>query len=39
MAELLRQFTIKKLREPVENKLSEDIEWVCNSLGVACPRD
>ncbi len=39
MAKPLRQFTVNKLREPVENKLSHDIEWVCNSLGFVTPRD
>ena len=39
MAQALRQFTVKKLREPVEKKLDEDIEWVCNSLGFLTTRD
>ncbi len=39
MAKPLRQFTIKKLREPVENKLNDDIEWICSSLGFITPRD
>jgi predicted transcriptional regulator len=39
MAKELRQFTVKKLREPVEKKLDEDIEWVCTSLGFVTPRD
>ncbi len=39
MEKTLRQFTVKKLREPVEKKLDEDIEWVCNSLGFLTPRD
>jgi DNA-binding transcriptional ArsR family regulator len=39
MAKPLRQFTVKKFREPVENKLNADIEWVCNSLGFVTPRD
>jgi len=39
MAKPLRQFTVKKLREPLENKLNEDIEWICSSLGFITPRD
>lgn len=39
MEKTLRQFTVKKLREPIEKKLDEDIEWVCNSLGFLTPRD
>ena len=39
MEKTLRQFTVKKLREPVEKKLDEDIEWVCNSFGFLTPRD
>ncbi len=39
MGKPLRQFTIKKLRDPVKNKLNEDIEWICHSLGFITPRD
>jgi predicted transcriptional regulator len=39
MAKPLKQFTIKKFKGPVENKLNDDIEWVCNSLGFVTPRD
>lgn len=39
MAQALSQFTVKKLREPVEKQLDEDIEWVCNSLGFLTLRD
>ncbi len=39
MAQALRQFTVKKFREPVEKQLDEDIEWVCNSLGFLSTRD
>jgi len=39
MAQALRQFTVKKLREPGEKKLDEDIAWVCNSLGFLSSRD
>ncbi len=39
MKKVLRQFTVKKLREPVEKQLDEDIEWVCSSLGFVTPRD
>lgn len=39
MAQALSQFTIKKLREPVEKQLDGDLEWVCNSLGFLTARD
>jgi len=39
MANSLKQFTIRKLREPTEKDISKDIEWVCNSLGFITPRD
>jgi len=39
MARALKQFTIKKLREPTKKNLEEDIEWVCNSLGFINSRD
>ncbi len=39
MVQALRQFTVKKLREPGEKKLDEDIKWVCNSLGFLTSRD
>ena len=39
MEKTLRQFTVKKLREPVEKQLEKDIEWICNSLGFLTPRD
>lgn len=35
----LKQFTIKKLKEPPEKNLDSDIEWVSNSLGFITPRD
>ena len=35
----LRQFTVKKLREPVNKQLDQDIEWICNSLGFLTTRD
>ncbi len=35
----LRQFTLRRLREPVDKKLDEDIEWICNSLGFLTSRD
>ena len=35
----LKEFTIKKLREPVEKKLDQDMEWICDSLGFLTPRD
>jgi predicted transcriptional regulator len=39
MTKILRQFIIKKLRDPVADKLDEDIEWVCNSFGFVTLRD
>lgn len=39
MEKTLREFTVKKLREPVEKKLDQDIEWICDSLGFLTPRD
>lgn len=39
MEKTLREFTIKKLREPVEKKLEQDIQWICDSLGFLTPRD
>jgi len=39
MAKVLRQFTVKKLREPVDNQLDKDIEWICTSLGFVTSRD
>jgi predicted transcriptional regulator len=39
MLKTLRQNMVKKLREPVNKKLDEDIEWVCSSLGFVTPRD
>ena len=30
---------VRRLREPVEKDLDQDIEWVCNSLGFLSPRD
>ena len=39
MAKALKQFMIKKLREPTEKELDNDIGWVCNSLGFISLRD
>ena len=39
MAKVLKEFSIRKLREPTEKKLDKDIEWICNSLGFITPRD
>lgn len=39
MAKALKEFAIRKLREPTEKKLDKDIEWVCNSLGFITLRD
>lgn len=39
MEKTLRQFTVKKLREPVNKQLDQDIEWICNSLGFLTTRD
>jgi DNA-binding Lrp family transcriptional regulator len=35
----LKQFSIRKLREPTENKVDDDIKWICNSLGFVTKRD
>jgi predicted transcriptional regulator len=35
----LRQYTIKKLKEPISKGLDNDIEWICNSLGFVTSRD
>jgi len=35
----LKQFVIRKLREPTEKELDKDIEWICNSFGFLTPRD
>lgn len=35
----LKQFIIRKLREPTEKELDRDIEWICNSFGFLTPRD
>jgi len=39
MAKVLKQYTIRKLREPTDKQLDKDIEWVCNSLGFISQRD
>ncbi|MFH1506614.1 MAG: helix-turn-helix domain-containing protein [archaeon] len=39
MAKVLKQYTIRKLREPTDKELDKDIEWVCNSLGFISSRD
>jgi len=39
MLQSLKQFVIRKLREPTEKQLDKDIEWVCNSFGFITPRD
>jgi len=39
MLRSLKQFIIRKLREPTEKQLDEDIEWICNSFGFITPRD
>jgi predicted transcriptional regulator len=39
MLRSLKQFIIKKLREPTEKQIDKDIEWVCNSFGFITPRD
>ncbi len=39
MVKALKQFTIRKLREPTEKQTDKDIEWVCNSLGFVNPKD
>jgi predicted transcriptional regulator len=39
MLRSLKQFIIRKLREPVEKQLDKDIEWICNSFGFITSRD
>jgi predicted transcriptional regulator len=39
MAKVIRQYIIRKLKEPTEKNVDKDIEWVCNSLGFVTPRD
>lgn len=39
MLRSLKQFVIRKLREPTEKQLDKDIEWICNSFGFITPRD
>lgn len=38
-AKVLKQFTVKKLKEPTEKDLDKDIRWICNSLGFISTRD
>ncbi len=39
MAKALKQFVVRRLKEPTEKQLDKDIEWVCNSFGFMSPRD
>ena len=39
MAKVLKEFTVRKLREPTQKGVDKDIEWVCNSLGFVGKRD
>jgi hypothetical protein len=39
MAKALRQYIIRKLREPTEKKTDKDIEWICDSFGFINSRD
>lgn len=39
MPKVLRQFIVKKLREPTDKQLDKDIEWICTSLGFITSRD
>jgi hypothetical protein len=39
MAKVLKQYTVKRLREPVESRFDKDIEWICSSLGFMSSRD
>ena len=39
MAKTLNQYVIRKLKEPTEKNLDNDIKWVCNSLGFITSRD
>ncbi len=39
MVKVLKQFTIRKLKETTDKDNDRDIEWLCNSLGFITPRD
>jgi predicted transcriptional regulator len=39
MVKILREYIVRKLREPTEKELDQDIKWVCNSLGFITLRD
>jgi len=39
MVKVLKQYIVRKLREPTEKIVDKDIEWICNSLGFVSPRD
>lgn len=39
MTKALRQFVVKKLREPSDKMVDTDIEWICSSLGFVSSRD
>ena len=39
MVKVLKQFTVRQLKEPTEKQIGKDIEWICNSLGFVTPRD
>lgn len=39
MVSAIKQFTIRKLKEPTEKQTDKDIEWLCNSFGFITPRD
>ena len=39
MERILKQFIIKKLKEPPPKKAEDDIEWICQSFGFVSARD
>jgi len=39
MVKVIRQYIVRKLKEPTEKNIDRDIEWICNSLGFITPRD
>ena len=39
MTKVIRQYVVRKLKEPTEKSVDRDIEWVCDSLGFINPRD
>jgi predicted transcriptional regulator len=39
MQRVLKEYIVRKLREPTEKQVNSDIEWVCNSFGLMSTRD